>query len=196
MKPIDSFTNMCVDKGYITREDAPWLHYGMEKRIMTFLISIPMLIVGSLISSPIMTASFYISFYMLRSRTSGFHTKSFGACFFLSISTEVFFLGILPRIWNEPIATGLLFASIIIIFTLAPFNHPSMSMSSEELNECARSAKKRLSFLILFLTVMYAMQLNELAAGILLGIVMVAVTLTFAYIPKGEKKHEKAKPSH
>lgn len=52
MNPIVSFINMCIDNGYITQEQAPWLHYGIEKRITTFLISIPMLIVGSLISSP------------------------------------------------------------------------------------------------------------------------------------------------
>lgn len=187
MKPIDSFTNMCIDNGYITQEQAPWLHYGIEKRVTTLLISIPMIIIGSLISSPSMAVSFYISFYLLRSRTNGFHASSFVGCFALSILTEIFFLGFLPHIWNKAVATVLLIVSIIFIFILAPYNHPNMDLSSEELAECARSAKRRLLGLILSLIIMHILHINELATGILLGIVMVAVTLTFAYIPKGER---------
>lgn len=187
MKPIDSFTKMCVDNGYITREQAPWLHYGIEKRVTTLLVSTPMIIVGSLISSPSMAVSFYISFYLLRSRTNGFHAGSFGRCFILSILTEILFLGFLSRIWNKTIATVLLIVSIILIFILAPYNHPNMDLSLEELAECAQSAKRRLLGLILALIVMDKLHFNETATGILLGIVMVAVTLTFAYIPKGER---------
>lgn len=187
MKLIDSFTNMCIDNGYITQEQAPWLHYGIEKRVTTLLVSIPMIIVGSLISSPSMAVTFYISFYLLRSRTNGFHASSFGGCFILSILTEILFLGFLPRILNKIVSTAFLIVSIILIFTLAPYNHPNMDLSLEELAECARSAKRRLLILILSLIVMHILHFNEPATGILLGIVMVAVTLTFAYIPKGEK---------
>lgn len=187
MKPIDSFTNRCIDRGYITQEEAPWLHYGIEKRITAFIISIPMLIVGIWIASPEMAISFYISFCLLRSRTNGFHAKSFGGCFILSILAEVFFLGILPHVWNDIVATALLIASTIAIYILTPYNHPNMNLSSEELVECARSAKRRLFALILFLAVMHILQFNQLATGVLLGIVMVAVTLTFAYILKGER---------
>lgn len=84
-------------------------------------------------------------------------------------------------------ATTLLIVSTISIFTLAPYNHPNMDLSSDELIECARSAKKRLLTLILLVIVMYTLHLNQIATGILLGIVMVAVTLTLAYIPKGEE---------
>ena len=96
MKPIDSFTNVWIDHGYITQEEAPWLHYGIEKRVITFIISIPMLIIGSLVASPAMAISFYISFYLLRSRANGFYAKSLGGCVVLSLLIEVFFLGILP----------------------------------------------------------------------------------------------------
>lgn len=196
MKPIDSFTNLCLNNGYITQEQALWLRYGLEKRISTFLISIPMLIVGSWISSPVMAVSFYTSFCLLRSRTNGIHAKSFGGCFILSILTEVVFLGVLPRFWNNVVAIVLLIASTISIYFLAPYNHPNMDLSSEELVECARSAKRRLFALILFLVVMRILQFNQLAAGVLLGIVMVAVTLTFAYIPKGERQYEKTEKYH
>lgn len=44
MISISSLVDMCVAKGYITQDQAPWLYYGIEKRLTTILISIPMLI--------------------------------------------------------------------------------------------------------------------------------------------------------
>lgn len=105
--------------------------------------------------------------------------------------TEVVFLGILPRLWNDTVITALLIASTIIIFVLAPYNHSNMDLSSEEIVECAKSAKRRLSVLVLFLIVLHILQFNQLVTGIIAGIVMVAVTLTFAYIPNGERQYEK-----
>lgn len=190
MKQIDSFVDICINKGYITQDQAPWLRYGIEKRITTFLVSIPMLIIGSLISSPAMSVSFYFSFFFLRTRTNGIHAESFSECFILSILAEVFFLGVLPCIWNRTTAILLLFTSAISIFILAPYDHPNMKLSSKELAECARSAKKRLFTLVLVLIVLYLLKLDQFASGVLLGIVMVAVTLIFAYIPKGGKRNE------
>lgn len=186
MKKIDSLVDTCINKGYITQEQAPWLRYGIEKRITSFLISIPMLIVGSWISSPATTISFYVSFCLLRARTNGSHAKSLGGCFILSILTEAVFLGVLPRVWNDIVAIALLIASSISIYVLAPYNHPNMDLSTEEFVACARSAKRRLLTLILLLIVLHGLHIDQLATGIMLGIVMVAVTLTFAYIPKGE----------
>lgn len=161
MKPIDSFVSICIDNGYITREHAPWLRYGIEKRITTLLITIPMIIVGSLLSSPTMALSFYFSFCFLRSRTNGFHAKSFGGCLIISILTEAFALGVLSRVWDETIAITLLIASAISIYALAPYNHPNMDLSREELVECAQSAKRRLLTLILFLVVCCAFSSGE-----------------------------------
>ncbi len=196
MKQIDSLVNMCINKGYITQEQAPWLHYGIEKRITTLLTSIPMLIVGSLISSPVMAFSFFISFFVLRTQTNGVHAKSFKECFILSILAELFFLGILPRVWNDAMAIVLLIASSISIFILAPYNHPNMELSPRELAACASSSKKRLLTLILLMAIFYQLQFNQLATGVLSGIVMVAATLTLAYIPKGGRQYEKTDENH
>lgn len=72
MKYIGALVDMCIAKGYITQDQAPWLYYGIEKRVTTILISIPMLIIGSLVSTPAMSIAFYISFCSLRTRTNGF----------------------------------------------------------------------------------------------------------------------------
>lgn len=196
MKYIGTLVDICIAKGYITQDQAPWLYYGIEKRVTTILVSIPMLIVGSLVSTPAMAVAFYISFCSLRTRTNGFHAKTLAGCLILSVISEIFFLGILPCILNDNVAISLLIISIIPIFFLAPYNHPNMALSAEESMACAKSAKKRLLILILLLIILYVMQLKQFVTGILLGIVMAALTLVLAYILKGGKEHEATECHH
>lgn len=190
MKYIDTLVDVCIAKGYITQDQAPWLYYGIEKRVTTILISIPMLIIGALVSTPAMSIAFYISFCSLRTRTNGLHAKTSAGCLILSIISEILFLGILPCILNDAVAVSLLIISIIPIFILAPYNHPNMALSAEESTACAKSAKKRLLILALLLIIFHKMQLKQFVTGILLGIVMAALTLVLAYILKGGKEHE------
>lgn len=191
MKLVSALVDKCITRGYITQGQAPWLYYGIEKRLTTILISIPMLIIGSLVSTPAIAIAFYVSFYLLRSRTNGLHAKTLLGCLIHSILSEVFFLGVLSYILDEAIASFLLILSAISIFYLAPYNHHNMGLSVEEAMACAKSAKRRLAMLILLLIALYLMQLNQFSTGILLGIVMTAVMLVFAYILKGEKSNEK-----
>lgn len=191
MKSVSALVDKCITSGYITQEQAPWLYYGIEKRLTTILISIPMLIIGSLVSTPAIAIAFYVSFCLLRSRTNGFHAKTLLGCLIHSILSEVFFLGVLPYILDEAIASFLLILSAISIFYLAPYNHHNMGLSVEEAMACAKSAKRRLAMLILLLIALYIVQLNQFSTGILLGIVMTAVMLVFAYILKGGKSNEK-----
>lgn len=187
MKLVSALVDKCITSGYITQEQAPWLYYGIEKRLTTILISIPMLIIGSLVSTPAMAIAFYISFYLLRSRTNGFHAKTLSGCLIHSILSEIIFLGMLPYVLDEAIAISLLVLSAISIFCLAPYNHPNMGLSVVESTACAKSAKERLITLILLLIALHIMQLSQFSTGILLGIVMTAVMLVLAYILKGGK---------
>ena len=187
MKQISSLVDMCIAKGYITQDQAPWLYYGIEKRVTTILVSIPMIIIGSLVATPAMAIAFYVSFFSLRARTNGLHAKTLFGCLVLSTISEIFFLGMLPHIWNGAVAISLLIISTISIVNLAPYNHPNMDLSDEEFVACAQSARKRLFILILLLIALRVMQLNRLSTGIMLGIVMTAVTLVLAYILKGGK---------
>lgn len=196
MKCIGALVDVCVARGYITQDEAPWLYYGIEKRVTTILISIPMLIIGSLVSTPAMSIAFYISFCSLRTRTNGLHAKTLAGCFILSIISEIFFLGILPCILNDTVAISLLVLSIISIFILAPYNHPNMALSVEESTVCAKNAKKQLLILSLLLIILQKMQLKQFVTGILLGIVMAALTLVLAYILKGGEENEATEYYH
>lgn len=124
MKLISTLVDMCIAKGYITQDQAPWLYYGIEKRVASILISIPMLIVGALVSTPAMAIAFYFSFCSLRTRTNGLHAKTLAGCLFLSMLSEIFFLGIVPCILDDVVTISLLTISTVSIVVLAPYNHP------------------------------------------------------------------------
>lgn len=37
MKYIGTLVDVCIAKGYITQDQAPWLYYGIEKRVTTII---------------------------------------------------------------------------------------------------------------------------------------------------------------
>ena len=181
MKLIESFVGMCIQKEYVSANEAQWLRYALEKRITSVVAFAPLLLVGLLTTNPARMLAFFITFYMLRSRTNGYHAKSVGGCILYSMVGEVFYLIVLPVLWNEIIAFTALSMSIILIWLYAPYNHPNMDLSSEEITACAKSAKWLLSMLIIVLSALYVWKQYQLALGILLGIVMTASTLAIAY---------------
>lgn len=172
---------MCMQKGYVSQDEAPWLRYALEKRIVTAIGFVPLLILGIMISNPATVIGFFAAFCSLRARTNGFHAKSVGRCFLYSILGEVFSLKALPMVWNEIAALITLIGSCALIWFFAPYNHPNMDLSSEEVNACAKSAKRRLSMLILALIALYVRKQHQFALGVFLGIVMTASTLAMAY---------------
>lgn len=191
MKLIDSFVEMCIQKEYVSQDEAQWLRYALEKRITSTIVFVPLIIIGLLIAEPASLLTFLITFFLLRTRTNGFHARSIGRCLLYSILGEVFFLRVLPMVWNDMVAFVALTMSFILIWTLAPYNHPNMDLSSEEVAACAKSAKERLSMLCLALVVLYVWKQYQIALGILWGIVMTASTLVMAYCIKETMLAEK-----
>lgn len=187
MKKVEAFVTECVARGYITSEKAPWLQYALEKR-GTFLIAmIPLFLIGVYISSFAETSAFYISFFIIRRYTNGVHASSFIKCLFLSIIFEFVFLGTFAYFLAPVSSTVLLLVSGTFVWCLAPYNHPSMKLSSKEVAACAYSARKSSVQLSVVICILYYLGFENLAGGALLGYAMAATMLLIAYIPKGGK---------
>lgn len=181
MKQIDVLVDQCLKKGFVSQDEAPLLRYALEKRIITLVTFVPMIILGLLITSPATVIGFFLAFHLLRTRTNGFHAKKIGQCILYSALFEIFFLWILPIFLSKSIAFVFLTISIILIWILAPYNHPNMNLSSDEARACEKSAKWRLMTLILFLNVSYVLKMIQFSLGILLGIILTALTLVMGY---------------
>ena len=181
MKQIDILVDRYLQEGYVSQDEAPWLRYALEKRIITLIAFVPLLILGFSIANPATVIGFFSSFCFLRVYTNGYHAKSVGRCIFYSALGEILFLRFIPQGWNKLVLSVALIASFAVIWFLAPYNHPDMKLSQEEIIACARSSKCRLNILLLTLFILYVYRQWELALGVLLGIFMVASLLVLAY---------------
>lgn len=190
MKIAHVLTRFCRKKGYVSEDQVPWLQYTIEKRLSTLLIWIPLFLIGIYLVSAIVSFSFISSFLYLRKRTNGLHAKTFLGCFCWSVISEMLFLGLLFKMLKTWMALLFLSTSSIVIIFFAPFNHPSMCFSSEEIEACAISSRKRLSILIVVVIIGYTLNYEELSHSIILGITMTASMLVTARITSRRKNDE------
>ena len=180
MNFIDTVTSYCVTHRYIQYEQKAWLRYALEKKCATLLVTIPMLVIGCVISSLSVTLSFYFSFVFLRCRTNGVHAKTLAGCFSWSLLCEVIlFRSILPQLTPFNSIVVVLVAGLVV-FLLAPVNHISLHLSNEELVACKKSARIRVLMLLCGNVAMILYNYNQIAYGITMGILLTAFLLIIA----------------
>ena len=130
----DRITEYCVCNGIVNDSNIPWLRYCIEKRVATLLCGLPCFIIAVGLSNIIIAISFFVGFFQLRKKAGGFHANTVLGCMFASVSLEVVFLGIISPALNS--AVSICFISAVnatVFFLLAPYNHPQMSLSTEEI---------------------------------------------------------------
>lgn len=184
---IEQLVEHCVKRGYVSEQQAPWLSYALKKHMSSLVATIPILILASLLSTPIAAWSFYFSFSWLRSRTNGIHAKTFQGCLVASLLSVLVFMGLLYQLLIDPVIVVLVLGSVVIIWVFAPFNHPNMHLTREETLACAISAKRRVVSLLSGALVLRVLNLQEASTGIILGIAMAAALLALAYLFKGKE---------
>lgn len=184
---IDRFVNYCIEKKVISPADSAWFKYGLEKRIYTLLVAIPFWFAAVILTDIYTAISFFICFYCLRRRINGFHAESVWMCFILSLFFEILFLGILNPLLNTTADLFLAIVSSIIIFFLAPYNHPHMHLSTNEITACRTSSRILSCSILLCILVFSAFDITMLVDGCSQGLAMAACLLCLAYIVNGGK---------
>lgn len=182
MKYIKSLVSVCVQRGYVTQERAPWLQYAIEKRVSSLIVFSLLIVLGMRLAPTETVMMFIISFCTLRSKTSGVHAKTLLGCIVYSIGSEIFFLKVLPLLWNHSLSNVFLGLALGSIRMLAPYNHPNMNLSVTEAKECKKKAKKLSECWFIAIIMLRILQLTTWADGIVLGIIMSAFMLVLAYI--------------
>ena len=184
MKLLDNWVDICIQKEYITREKAPWLRYSLERRLVSMIAFILLETIGCMLDSAYKVSAFIITFCILRSSTNGYHAKTFGQCLLYSVMVEVLLLKVVSKIFNYIAAVIVLIVSSILIWFLAPYNHPNMNLSIEEIAACSRSAKIRLTMILLVMLLLHIWGKSDIVCGIIMGILLTALTLVLAYCKK------------
>lgn len=183
----ERFALYCVQQGVIQKEQLSWFIYGIEKRLSSFVVSIPFFVISLHYTSLECTFSFFTAFYFLRRRTNGYHAQSACACLCTSLLLEILLLSIVNSLFNGYFFLFCVTISTVLIYKLAPFNHPNMNYTKDEIAAC-RSSAHLYTYILTFLAfVAYVTELYEFAKGLTLGITMTAVLLCMAYIIEWRK---------
>ena len=179
---LDRMVNYILSNQVVSAEKEAWLRYGLEKRIYTLLVYIPFSILAVLLAG-FWTAVFFMgSFFHLRSKTNGIHAKSAIACLFGSVLLELLFLGLFLPYLNEISIVTLIAISLIVVYLLAPYNHPNMNLTTEEYIACKKISRIRATQLAFLVVLLISCGLIEIAKGISLGYTMASALLGLAYI--------------
>lgn len=192
MKVTSKITDYFIQQNWICAEDGPWFRYGLEKRLSTLIIFIPAFLLAVLLSGFWAAAAFFFSFFYLRSYTNGFHASSIHRCFILSIVLEVIFLRFIqPEISrNAPLLWTVYSMSLTSIFLFAPYRHPNMPLTTEQLLACKKTVIQRIVILSSLIAITWIYKLRVITCSIINGIALAAFLLGLAYIIRGSKSHE------
>lgn len=186
-KWLDNLTVYCIQKGIVRETDAQWFKYGLQKRLSTACIALPFFILAVVFSNFFTASCFFCTFYILRSKTNGFHANSLVGCICISLLVEAILLGVIyPRL-TTLINFVLSVICGILIMVFAPFNHPSMSYSEKELIACRNHARRNVCIFLFVAAISILLRLQHIASGITLGIAMTAFMLCLAYILEWRK---------
>jgi len=184
---VDKLVSHCLINHFIEAEQEAWLRYALERRIYTFVILIPLYILAVYLSSPIVAVSFLGSFLFLKRYTNGYHAKTPRGCLVESLLVECLFLIIgysrLNGLWIIVVAVS----SSIVIFLLAPFNHPNMHLTEDEIVGLRKLSRQATCILCCGIFACFLAGFAEIAKGLTTGIAMAAFLICLAYITERRK---------
>lgn len=181
-KIMNAIVNSCIQRKIITEDDAEWFRYGLEKRLLSIIMSIPFFAIAAALSNFWVASSFFFSFYFLRYRMSGYHAKSVLACTVASLSLEFLFFCIVYPLLNCFASGMIMIIVILLVVSLAPYNHPNMNFTDEELLACKKSSRTRLCLLVLIFFLALIHNWDWIVKGFALGCAMASPLLCIAYI--------------
>ena len=179
---ISKITAFCIRKRIIKAEDAVWFQYGLEKRVSTILVAFPFFVLAVVLTNVVAAVFFYISFYWLRARTNGHHSKTIIGCFVISLLLDGLFCGVLYPLLNCENVLIFMTFSVIAVFLLAPYNHPNIKLSKEAIVLCRKHARWRICCLSGITSLAMLTDFFEIAKGIALGSAMASLMLCVPYI--------------
>lgn len=182
MRIVDRLTILCLEKKYLDETDADVFHYELERRLATAIVALPFFILASLLSSFVAAVSLFWSFYIIRERSSGYHSKTLARCICFSLVLEFGFLKLLYTRLTPQISIFVFAISLVVILFLAPFNHPNMQLSLDEYKACRKSLWFNITVIALVMMLSLIFQLHDVIYGLTTGIAMAAFLLCLAYI--------------
>lgn len=177
---LDRFIDYCINNQLVSRDNETWLRYCLEKRISTLIVFVPFALIAVLISGFWTALVFITSFFYLRSQANGYHAKTHLGCLIGSLFLELFFLVYIEPMLDAILTLVLVGITIMVVFALAPYNHPQMNLNDYEYSACKKASRIRCIHLAFSCFVFLGWDMREIATGISLGGAMMSTLLVFA----------------
>lgn len=184
MRISSELTRKLIKKGYLTAADAPMFEYKFECKLSTVIVGIPFFILAILLTTFITACSFFWCFYYLRVRTGGYHARTVVGCLVFSLILEYGFLGFVYPLLTPCLSSIIFVISIPLILILAPYNHPNLHFSKDELKATRKIMQIHLMVLVFVFAFSYYCMFKNLLYGVTIGVAMAVFLLCLAYIFK------------
>ncbi len=182
-------TDCLIYNGVTDQEKEEQYTYGIEVAVEKLITYTILLFLALYLKLLIPSILFVVFFVTMRVRTGGFHANTYFCCF---ICTIVMYLSctqvIAPFLINERDYMFLtLIITSILIFLLAPINHPNLNMDSVEIKRCKREARFALLIELEFIIVATCFGINIVYIVYpIMGMMMCAILLVIAKIIQQE----------
>ena len=182
-KTIDRLVDYCVHQEIIQEKDIPWFRYGISKRVSSVIVGVPFFCIAVLYTDFNCAVAFFTSFFLLKRRTGGYHANSLIGCLLVSLLCELsLFVFVYPLLERASVGLITQTTCIILIFILAPYNHPNLDLSKAEIHVCRKSARIRACFIGLSSEIALFAGCIEIMKGLTMGMTMASFLCCLGYI--------------
>lgn len=117
--------------------------YGFEVLLGKIINYTTLLFLAYINGNFVQTLLFMMTFFPLRARTGGYHCKKAFTCYLGTFVIYMVVTNVVTKLFIEHTGIMILtiFLSAVIIYFLAPINHPNLGLDKEEIKQCKSSAR-------------------------------------------------------
>ena len=174
--------NHQIEKGILQESDRNIYQYGYQMLIEFGINILASIVIAILFQAFEIVIVFTIAYLVMRGYAGGYHAKTILGCLILSLLLELIFLVVLPHYLFMPLSFIILILCALAILILAPYNHPKLHLTSEEIKSCQRKVRLRLCCILMVAAISYSAGIREITNGCTISIAMATTLLCLGYI--------------
>jgi len=168
-----------ITNGIISADECALYSYHIQVMLEAIVGHVIILTSAFILGYFVEVLLFLFSFGVLRGSTSGYHCKTSVGCVLLSSLSCAIVVGLQNFALSHILYyQGGLIISMIIIILVGAINHPDMEWSDDELKSAQRSARIKVVFLLILLSVLNYLGIEKIYLYYLgMGVVQCSISL-------------------
>lgn len=185
-KLIESITQKCIRENLIDEDQAEWLQYSLQCKVMNIGGFCILIALGSLVAPFPQVLLLNLGLAFLRKKTNGLHMPTKLSCFAFSLACEYMCLLTIRQLAADKslVSLGLLLISSALILWLAPCNNEAIHLSRDELIEARKKVHIQLIVYLLVVLILFVLT-PALANTLIVAETAVALLVVLAKLGVG-----------